>query len=71
MYGRLPLSRWNHSILGLEDGERLMIFGGLNMTAYMSSSNLFVFELGEYAVDNFLAKAKFQVSELQNKARAI
>ena len=71
MYGHLPLSRWNHSVLGLEDGERLMIFGGLNMTAYMSSSSLYVFELGEYAVENFQAKAKFQVSELQNKARAI
>jgi hypothetical protein len=41
-----------------------MIFGGLNMTAYMSSSNMYVFELGEYAVENFLAKAKYEVNEL-------
>jgi hypothetical protein len=53
MYGHLPLSRWNHSVFGLEDGERLMIFNVLKMTAYMSCSSLYVFELGEYAVENF------------------
>jgi hypothetical protein len=56
MYGLIPLSRWNHSILSVDD-ERLVIFGGLNMTAYMSSSSLYVFEMTEYAVENWMAKA--------------
>jgi hypothetical protein len=56
--------------VALED-ERLVIFGGLNMTTYMNSSNLQVFELGEYAVENFVAKAKWQISELQNKLKVL
>ena len=68
MYGQLPLSRWNHSLVSLDD-DKLVIFGGLNMTTYMNSSNLQVFTFGDYAVENWIAKAKWQVSELQQKAK--
>ena len=70
MYGQIPLSRWNHSLVPLEE-ERLVIFGGLNMTTYMSSSNLQVFEFGDYSVENWIAKAKWQVSDLQQKYKAL
>jgi len=64
MYGQIPLSRWNHTLVPLDE-ERLVIFGGLNMTTYMNSSSLQVFEFGDYAVENWVAKAKWQVSDLQ------
>jgi hypothetical protein len=51
--------------------ERLVIFGGLNMTTYMNSSNLQVFEFGDYSVENWIAKAKWQVSDLQQKYKAL
>ena len=35
----LLISRWNHSLIALDD-DKLVIFGGLNMTTYMNSSNL-------------------------------
>ena len=63
MYGQIPLSRWNHSIASVDD-DKLVIFGGLNMTTYMHSSTLVVFEMSDYAVENFLAKAKWQVGDL-------
>ncbi len=52
MYGEIPLSRWNHSIVPVND-EKLVIFGGLNMTTYMHSSTLWAFEFGDYAVEKF------------------
>lgn len=63
MYGQIPLSRWNHSLVSVEE-DKLLIFGGLNMNTYMHSSSLFAFELGEYPVENFIAKAKWEISEL-------
>ena len=63
MYGHAPLSRWNHGLVATEDG-RLILFGGLNMTAYMSSSRLEVFEFGEYPVDRYLSKAQQTLSDL-------
>jgi hypothetical protein len=57
------MSRWNHCLVNV-DNDRLLIFGGLNMSTYMHSSNLWVFEIGEYAVENFLAKAKQNYTDL-------
>ncbi len=62
------MSRWNHSLVPVDD-DRILIFGGLNMSTYMHSSNLWVFEIGEYAVENFLAKAKQSFTDLQQKVR--
>lgn len=56
MYGPTPLSRWNHSIVSVDD-DKLVLFGGLNMTTYMNSSTLWVFEISEYAVEKFQANA--------------
>lgn len=57
MYGQLPLSRWNHSIVNVDD-DKLLIFGGLNTTTYMNSSSLLLFKIGDYAVEKYTAKAK-------------
>jgi hypothetical protein len=59
MYGEVPVSRWNHSLIAIEEGkdDRLVIFGGMNMATYMNASQVQVFEFGEYAVEKFLAKA--------------
>ena len=70
MYGHVPLSRWNHSLVATED-NRLILFGGLNMTAYMNSSSLEVFEFGEYPVDRFVSKAQQTISDLQQQVKAI
>ncbi len=70
MYGQIPLSRWNHSLVATDD-NRLIIFGGLNMTSYMNSSALLVFEFGEYPVERSVSKAQQTISDLQQKAKAI
>lgn len=41
------------------------------MTTYMNSSNLQVFEFGDYAIENWVAKARWQVSELQQKVKSL
>ena len=63
MYGQVPLSRWNHSIVPMDD-DKLVIFGGLNMTTYMHSSTLWVLTMSEYAVEKFQAQAMQKVTDL-------
>lgn len=68
MYGQVPMSRWNHCLVPVDE-DRLLIFGGMNMSTYMHSSNLWVFEMGEYAVENFIAKANQNYTDLQAKIK--
>lgn len=68
MYGPLPLSRWNHSIVNVDE-DKLLIFGGLNMTTYMNSSSLLLFKIGDYAIENYTAKAKGEITDLQRRSK--
>lgn len=68
MYGEIPLSRWNHSLVSVNE-NKLVIFGGLNMNTYMHSSNLWIFEMGDQPVERFVAKAYQKVSDLAVKAK--
>jgi N-acetylneuraminic acid mutarotase len=51
LYGILPPSRWGHSMVSIED-NKLIVFGGVNTNTYMNS-NIYLFEFGDDAVDQF------------------
>ena len=70
MYGQTPISRWNHSLIAVNE-SKLIIFGGLNMNTYMNSSNLWVFEIGEYPVEKLIEKAKQKIADINLKIRAL